>query len=836
MSWTRPRSPVTIQVGRPVAAAAPRRTRPARRSRWRRGWRGSARRRRGRRQERLLVADRHARGREDEVAVGVRRARAACTPGSLSSLERRELGLDRPTPRAAARASSQARPPARGAAVAVEPLGEPAASGRGRRGRSPPAGSGRLVPAARGVEDDLAQPRRCEPSHWRSGLAGRHVAEAQDQLGRERPRARGGRSRRRPRRPASGRGPRARAARSARPGSGSRPRSASAATAPASPGSGWRPATIRPRGRAAIRSASSSSSAASAAAGRGRPRSAAARRGPRAPAGRVAVTSLSAGSGPAARARRRSGAPGPAAARRARRRRRGRRPSGSGAGRRRRPRGCRPRRTSAPRIAVELELVDRLAGADPAQLRRPVGGEHDQRHAGLVGLDDGGVEVGRRRARGAEDRRRRARSPAPRRARRSRRERSSRPRPASIAGWRHSASASGVEREPGEITARRTPQRASSSTIAEASAVLRLVGSIAANASSALADRCRSSASSSISTPRPGPVGEVQERRRAARTRRRDRLENRRWVARPWASPAAVLAGQRLGGVRRGGDPDGALEGAREVDGDLARRSRPPRDPADLRELHGRERRRRPARAARSRLWRWSTLSSAASGIVVAAATRGHLLQRRDRLLGELDRRAARARRSTPTRLVGAPGAVGVDPDPRVRADRLAHRRDLRDVVRRPDLELEGRRSRAPPSAASAATPARVAGGEGRVAARPARARAPSSRHSGSPATLPARSCSAISSAPAPARAAAARLRVDERVDRGGQCALRASVARSSAARRRVPARSRARPRRASAPPRSDSGAASPRPSSPRRSRSRSSTSSRRSSVPRAVT
>ena len=35
----------------------------------------------------------------------------------------------------------------------------------------------------------------------------------------------------------------------------------------------------------------------------------------------------------------------------------------------------------AHRGAEELDLVDRLAGADPAQLRRPVGAEDDQRHA-----------------------------------------------------------------------------------------------------------------------------------------------------------------------------------------------------------------------------------------------------------------------------------------------------------------------------------------------------------------------------------------------------------------------------------------------------------------------
>ncbi len=60
-------------------------------------------------------------------------------------------------------------------------------------------------------------------------------------------------------------------------------------------------------------------------------------------------------------------------------------------------------------------------------------------------------------------------------------ERSSTMTVTSIAGWRHSASARGVERDPGETTARRTPQRASSSTIAEASAVFRLVASTGPN-------------------------------------------------------------------------------------------------------------------------------------------------------------------------------------------------------------------------------------------------------------------------------------------------------------------------------------------------------------------
>jgi hypothetical protein len=46
-----------------------------------------------------------------------------------------------------------------------------------------------------------------------------------------------------------------------------------------------------------------------------------------------------------------------------------------------------------------------------------------------------------------------------------------------IAGSRRSASESGVERDPGATAASRTPQRASSSTRAEASAVFRFVGS-----------------------------------------------------------------------------------------------------------------------------------------------------------------------------------------------------------------------------------------------------------------------------------------------------------------------------------------------------------------------
>ncbi len=54
--------------------------------------------------------------------------------------------------------------------------------------------------------------------------------------------------------------------------------------------------------------------------------------------------------------------------------------------------------------AVELDLVDRLPGAEVAQLRRAVGGQHEQRHARLVGLDHGRRVVGRRGPGGARER------------------------------------------------------------------------------------------------------------------------------------------------------------------------------------------------------------------------------------------------------------------------------------------------------------------------------------------------------------------------------------------------------------------------------------------------
>ena len=73
------------------------------------------------------------------------------------------------------------------------------------------------------------------------------------------------------------------------------------------------------------------------------------------------------------------------------------------------------------RAAVELDLVDRLPGADLAQLGRAVGGQHEQRHARLVRLDHRGRVVRGRGAGRAGERGGHARWSSPGRARRTRR-------------------------------------------------------------------------------------------------------------------------------------------------------------------------------------------------------------------------------------------------------------------------------------------------------------------------------------------------------------------------------------------------------------------------------
>ena len=115
-------------------------------------------------------------------------------------------------------------------------------------------------------------------------------------------------------------------------------------------------------------------------------------------------------------------------------------------------------------VAVELELVDRLAGADLAQLRRPVGGEDDQRDPRLVRLD-------RPPAGSARPPSRSCTSPPPGGPWPCPAPRAKKPATRSSTCDQHgrrpsrtSERTSGVEREPGDVQAPATPQRTSSST------------------------------------------------------------------------------------------------------------------------------------------------------------------------------------------------------------------------------------------------------------------------------------------------------------------------------------------------------------------------------------
>ena len=169
-----PRSPVTIQVAAAArGGGADAGWRPGRRSRSRRGWRGSGRPSGRRPQEGLLVADRHARGGVDELAVAVGRApsarcrrrarwaRRAPRARRVDRLARRSLGLQpadahgEPATALAPGRRRDSRPPA------------PRSRGRvGAQRSSPP--TGRLVPAADRVDDDL---RRAPRSRRATGAA-----------------------------------------------------------------------------------------------------------------------------------------------------------------------------------------------------------------------------------------------------------------------------------------------------------------------------------------------------------------------------------------------------------------------------------------------------------------------------------------------------------------------------------------------------------------------------------------------------------------------------------------------------------------------------------------
>ena len=69
------------------------------------------------------------------------------------------------------------------------------------------------------------------------------------------------------------------------------------------------------------------------------------------------------------------------------------------------PRRKRQVRLEPHAVAEDTRLHDRLIRVRAAHLRRPVGGQQDQRHIGLVGLDHGRQQVGHRRARCRQHRR-----------------------------------------------------------------------------------------------------------------------------------------------------------------------------------------------------------------------------------------------------------------------------------------------------------------------------------------------------------------------------------------------------------------------------------------------
>ena len=263
----------------------------------------------------------------------------------------------------------------------------------------------------------------------------------------------------------------------------------------------------------------------------------------------------------------------------------------------------------------------------------------------------------------------------------------------------------------------------------------------------------------------------------------------------------------------RGGDPDRAVEGAGEEGGedrgDLLGRAPTPPTFESLTPTIAQA----PSSLARSASVGVTTLSSAAIGIGLSAATCASLHHRRHRLLGELDVEGLDLGEHS-LRLLDAPGPVGVDPDPRHRVDRRPHRPHLADVVAAgAELQLEGAESGRGPAFGVGRDRRRLAGDERRVAARVARLFARPARRVRL-AVAGRRARSRERSAPAP--------RAPPRAPRAPLGPALPPVASSSS-----------RTTSASVvPPRSESGTASPSPTRPSSSRSRSSTISRCVSVP----
>ena len=353
-----------------------------------------AERRRARREERLDVADRH-RGGDDQRRL-VRAARdpsSAATRGSFSPRPERAR-RSRPPRRGRPRASASSQRVSCALAAAA-----PASASNVVRGSAPtivPTDARRVLPRGLGVERDL-QRVRAPPARraaaWRSGRSPTRSTRSGACARPTRRRAAARRSARS--RPARGARPTADRPAAARP-----PRSANAASAAPSRGSrSARPATTTARGRAASslrqpveqrrRRARAATAAASPTAARRRARPRPRRRAPR-----------TAPSGTSGSRNEKFRCTGPG------------RPST--AVQNARQASCRSQRTRAgdagwsstsknhlAALPVELDLIDRLPGADVAQLRRAVGGQHQQRHPRLVRLDHRRRVVRRRRPRRA---------------------------------------------------------------------------------------------------------------------------------------------------------------------------------------------------------------------------------------------------------------------------------------------------------------------------------------------------------------------------------------------------------------------------------------------------
>src|SRR5512139_1416717 len=161
--------------------------------------------------------------------------------------------------------------------------------------------------------------------------------------------------------------------------------------------------------------------------------------------------------------------------------------------------------------------------------------------------------------------------------------RSSRITVTSIPGWRQRATASGAEREPGEMTALRTPERASSSAIAEARAVLRLVGSMIKRVAPRLRlRRTLASNGRSVESPRRKRVFFELHAQAGAIVHPQlvslggeavtDRGGEEALGCEAVGDPGVAVPGaERLDGVGGGGDADRALQSAGEVRGDHLR-------------------------------------------------------------------------------------------------------------------------------------------------------------------------------------------------------------------------------------------------------------------------